>query len=413
MKKAFKISLYVIIGVIAIIFAFNEYTYTKSYNWVNVESSNKNIRFIDKLGYHYWYRASHQNSDGSIYVLSSMSDRSWFKNYASIIKLAPDGKVLWETKTKIDKFKWIDLLPHIFRNQENFRETDIGIYAFSVWQDKIYMLVFEDKGKTSEAQIWSFDLQGKLLEKRAVNYSLESDAQIRIAMQNNSVYISKLGEKDKLIHLIKINCKDAKLVFDNTIKPVQKIPQVWALASDKADSTVVISVIDNKTEAFTIYEYTDRVGIKEHYRSQPLYRVETMTFTDGKLFGSERNGNLIQVKDITQPNNPKILVQDKLNVKGGASDLLVKGDSVFVGITYWTKNTIDKKKTNFSPENMEVMVRKYTPAGKPVDYLLQGKSTEMFGNMYILPDNQLLVLGYSFSTSYLHCMRLFATKFKL
>ncbi len=413
MKKSLKITLIVIIGIIALIFALNEYSYTKSYDWENLESTNQNIRFIDKLGYHYWYNNSFQTKDGSVYILSSMSDRSWFKNYASIIKLNPEGNVLWETKAKLGKFKWADLLPHIFRNQEQSKESDIGIYDFSTWQDKIYILVFEDKGKTSEAQIWSFDLQGKLLEKRAVNYNLESDASIQITMQNNSIYISKLGEKDKQIHLIKINCKDAKLVFDKTIKSDQKIPQVWALASDMADSTVAISVIDNKTEAFTIYKYTDREGIKELYKSQPLSRIDALTFADVKLYESERKDSLLLVKDITQPDNPKVLVQDKLNVMGGATDLLVKGDSVFVGLTYWIKNTIAKKKTNIQPQNMEVMVRKYTPTDKPFDYKLQGKSTEMYGKMYIMPDNHLLVMGYSFSTSYLKCMRLFATKFKL
>lgn len=413
MKKALKITLIVVISIITVVIVYNEYTYTKSYGWENLEQSNKNIRFVDKLGYHYWFTDSFQISDGSVYILSSMSDRSWFKNYASIIKLDPTGKVLWETKTKIDRFKWIDFLPRVCRKQENPRESDIGIYAFSMWNNKIYALVFEDKGNKSEAQIWSFDLQGKLLDKKVVNYSLESDASIKIAMHNNSIYISKMGAQDKQIHLVKISCQEAKLVYDKIINADQSIPQVSDLAIDEADSSVAISVNDNKTEVFTIYKHTDQDDIKEHYKSEPLHRVEALDFVDGKLYIAERKDNELQVKDITHLHNPQVLLADKLNIKAGVSDLLIKGNSVFIGLMYGTENKNVKKNTNIQPLNLEVMVRQYSLNGKYTDYSLQGKSTEMFGNMYIMPDNQLLVLGYSFSTSYKKCMRVFATLFKL
>jgi hypothetical protein len=61
------------------------------------------------------------------------------------------------------------------------------------------------------------------------------------------------------------------------------------------------------------------------------------------------------------------------------------------------------------------MVRKYSLADNSFEgqFILQGSGLEMPKNMYMMPDKHVVVLGTSFSTSFLRTMRVFATKFKL
>jgi hypothetical protein len=61
------------------------------------------------------------------------------------------------------------------------------------------------------------------------------------------------------------------------------------------------------------------------------------------------------------------------------------------------------------------MVRKYSLADNRYEgqVMVHGAKLEMPNALYVMPDKQLVILGTSFSTSYLRTMRVFATKFKL
>ena len=405
MKKALRISLIVIAGIIAIVFIANEYVYYKRSHKYNHEPTNKNIRFVDKLGKHYWFKASCQSQDGSVYILSAMSNRSWYKNYFSIIKLAPDGNVQWETKTIIDKPTWKDLLPGTLRNDAPGTEFNCDI---TVYNDKIYLFVVEETMIETKTQIWEFDQAGKYLAKR--NIKLDSAQNIRNMCMANGIANISFKPANNTLSLLKIDLIKAAIISRDSCKIDAQIPDVGTVIADSTGAAVYITVIDNKTEECSVYKYSQPNGFEQYYKTKTWNRINNLRVIDSRVLITVKTDCLLQVVDISNPAQPLIIVQEKMSSSHWvASDLAMIDGNVYACFEYAVPNPEKKGEING-----DVMVRKYTPGIKnPMLFQIQGKKIEYNTMMFVMPDKQLMVVGNSFSTNFNILMRVFATKFKL
>jgi hypothetical protein len=209
---------------------------------------------------------------------------------------------------------------------------------------------------------------------------------------------------------MKIDLNSGNVLTRDSHKTLAQVPAIESIITDTTDSTVYVSVVDGKVEGSFIYKYTQAKGFEDYYRTEPLHRFNNLRFINNKLLLTVKTDSLLEVIDITNPHKPVVMVHDKLSFPNWyASDLAMIDSNVYVCFSY--ASPIRKKKEDI---NADVMVRKYTPNGKQqAEFVIQGKKIEMYPQMYVMPDKQLIVLGSSFSTRSDKLMRVFATKFKL
>jgi hypothetical protein len=381
----------------------------KIYGWYfrstnNPEPFNKNITFVGNDDRHYNYSQAMQNTDGSIVIASVLSGYRKPQPEVSLIKLSPLGKFEWEKIIHFTQPTFWNLVPSIIRRNKGIQS--LNIQSINFVDGSYYLLLNRFNGKMKEPYILKLDVQGKLLTSTKIKLEMERFAPTQSFMQNNYAYLSYLDLKSKMLCLAKLDIKTGNVINNPMLFYKQDSLLVRALTADKADTTVSVTAYDRKTGC-SFYMYTRTNDLKEYFRTQPGSEFTVLKYFGDKLYGVVKEDSLLQIVDLTSLSKPLILVTDKPPYQDfRARDLQIINGNLYV--IFDAKNAMNKE------FRYDAFVRKYSPDGdKPKEYLMQGKGMESPQRIFATADKQIIVIGFSTSTSLDRGVRVFASKFPL
>lgn len=392
-----------ILAIIAL-YGWSELLWLQQARTDNVESFNRNMHLIGKDRGYYYFGKAFQNPDGTVYTASLLTDRYQLREYAIIQKLNKDLNLLWERKSRLDRFNIKDLLPAVLQRSDpklHYEVVDITL------RDKtIYVLAWDKSDFKPVPLILHFDQNVQLLRRVKVNLTLETNAYPSTRFHNGFAYICYLSQEDKMLCLAQIDPVSGEIV-NTAMKFWNKLnPEYNSFAFNPADSTAAIALYDYKSN-LSSYLTVRGDSFTEHFRTAPGTLIRTLEYLDGRMYGVVQEDSLLQIIDLTNPNLPLVNMSDKPVYKNYQVCGLTKLQESF----YLTLNVpVDfGKKT----QQGDVFVIRYSAVDKPAPYRIGGMWFDLAEQIFATADSQVAVMGTSFSHRPSVGLRNFASKFRM
>lgn len=394
----------IIILVILGLYAWSELLRLQQTRTDNVESFNRNMQLIGKDRGYYYFGKAFQNPDGTLYTASLLTDRSHLREYAMIQKLDANLDLIWERKSRLDRFNIKDLLPAVLQRSDpklHYEVVDITL------RDKtIYVLAWDKSDFKPVPLILHFDQDGQLLRRVKVDLFLATNAYPSTRFYQGFAYICYLDQADKMLCLAQIDPASGKVV-NTAMKFWNKLnPEYNSLVFNAADSTAAIALYDHKSNLSSFFTVRGK-SITEHFRTAPGTLIRTLEYLDGRMYGVVQEYSLLQIIDLTNPNLPLVNMSDKLGYKNYQVCGLTKLQESF----YLALNVpVD---FGMKTQQGDIFVVKYSAVDKPAPYRIGGMRFDLAEQIFATVDSQVAVMGTSFSHRPSVGLRNFASKFRM
>jgi len=388
LKKIMYLCIGVILLAIITVYGWDELRWHSLSKKENVEPYNKNMQLIGNDRGFYYFGNACSDSDGSLYLASALTDRNNLKEYAVIQKLDSKLNLLWERKTRLDKFAPKDILPSILRKDPS--QLSFDIRQVTVFKDKLFAMSMKNLETEHIPFILEFDLNGKLLNKYDIDLHLEKNAYPSTLISKGFGYICYLNHKDKMLCLSRIDLTNGKIT-DTSMKFWNKLKPDYNRFAISADDSTAFIALDDYSQKNSSFLTSKKSMVTEHFRTASGIQIKDVELLGDKIYGVVKEDSLLQIVDLTNPQIPLVIITDSTSYGSYQICGIARQDDNF----YLALNVAGSF-ANTSQQD-DIIVIKYAPDASPEMFVIGGRKFDLATRIMTTADKKIIVLGTSFS----------------